>query len=300
MAQSSGDKLYNQGLTLQKTLTVKSQKDAINKFTSAKKLYDSKAKKDQCDQAIQVSKNIIAELSKGTGRGSRTRTNTVEQKKEAVINIAPSQFAIDCHAKTLTVTVATVNVEEWSAMPVSNADGTSFLTVKKGDDLITIECDINPTTAVREQSVVIQGNDVTQTVKITQAGQPVELTANTALLEFGKNGGKKTLEIYTNSTTAYDDNNGFNWRIESKPDWIDVVVDTSVKKKKSGIIGKLKEKKDEILNGKEQNADSEETIKLIVNAEKIDKSSVEYKTGRKGELKIVSDNQSLTILLVQK
>lgn len=59
---SSGDKLYNQGLELQKTMTVQSQNAAIGKFTSAKKLYDSQTKKNQCDQAIAVSRRIIKTL----------------------------------------------------------------------------------------------------------------------------------------------------------------------------------------------------------------------------------------------
>ena len=66
-AQSSGDKLYNQGLQLQKTMTIQSQNQAISKFNSAKKLYDSAAKKAQCDQAISVSRNIIAKLGGGGG-----------------------------------------------------------------------------------------------------------------------------------------------------------------------------------------------------------------------------------------
>ena len=63
VAQSSGDKLYSQGLELQKKQTVQSQKSAIAKFQSAKKLYDSAAKKKLCDDAIAVSNNIIKSIS---------------------------------------------------------------------------------------------------------------------------------------------------------------------------------------------------------------------------------------------
>lgn len=41
VAQTSGDKLYSQGLELQKKQTVQAQRSAISKFASAKKLYDS-------------------------------------------------------------------------------------------------------------------------------------------------------------------------------------------------------------------------------------------------------------------
>ena len=63
MAQNSGDRLYSQGLELQKRQTVQAQKSAIAKFQSAKKLYDSAAKKKQCDDAITVSNNIIKTIS---------------------------------------------------------------------------------------------------------------------------------------------------------------------------------------------------------------------------------------------
>lgn len=59
---AQADKLYSEGLSLQKIMTVKSQKAAIAKFTSAKKLYDSAANKKKCDNAISKSKRIIKEL----------------------------------------------------------------------------------------------------------------------------------------------------------------------------------------------------------------------------------------------
>ena len=68
-AQTSGDRLYSQGLELQKKQTIQSQKSAIAKFQSAKKLYDSAAKKKQCDDAIAVSNNIIKTIS--TNKGPR-------------------------------------------------------------------------------------------------------------------------------------------------------------------------------------------------------------------------------------
>ena len=73
-AQSSGDKLYNQGLALQKTMTVAAQNQAISKFSSAKKLYDSKAKKAQCDQAISVRQSVWQYRKCAEARGSCTVT----------------------------------------------------------------------------------------------------------------------------------------------------------------------------------------------------------------------------------
>ena len=60
-AQSAADKLYTQGQQLQLTRTVSAQKQAIAKFSAAKKAYDSKEKKAMCDRQIQIChKNIKA------------------------------------------------------------------------------------------------------------------------------------------------------------------------------------------------------------------------------------------------
>lgn len=59
---AQADKLYREGLSFQKTKTIKSQKSAIAKFTSAKKLYDSPSNKKKCDNAISKSNRIIKEL----------------------------------------------------------------------------------------------------------------------------------------------------------------------------------------------------------------------------------------------
>ena len=88
MAQTSGDKLYSQGLELQKKQTVQSQKAAIAKFQSAKKLYDSAVKKKQCDDAIAVSNNIIKGLIEKPvdihhgGKGGELKASVLELSNE--------------------------------------------------------------------------------------------------------------------------------------------------------------------------------------------------------------------------
>lgn len=301
-AQTSGDKLYNQGLQFQKTLTIKSQRNAIAKFTSAKKLYDSQTKKAQCDQAIAVSRNIIAQISSG-GKVSDTglRGEGASEKKEQALNISPNDFAIDCHPKTLTVTVAAINIDDWTALPVSNADGTSFLTVKKGDGVVTIECDRNENTAPREQTVVVSGGNRRCEVKVSQAGVPVQFSASKPMLEFGRNGGKKDIDLFTNSTTNYEENNNLTWKIVSKPEWVNVVVETGQPKKKlGGLLGKAKKLGENILHGEGSGNEAGPTSTIVVNADKTAKGSYEYNNGRKGELVLASDDQTITILIVQK
>lgn len=59
----AADKLYAQGVTYMKTLTVASQKKAISSFEKAKIAYDTKNKKALCDEQILACKNIIQKLT---------------------------------------------------------------------------------------------------------------------------------------------------------------------------------------------------------------------------------------------
>ena len=73
-AQSIGDILFAQGQKLQMVQTVKSQKQAISKFIAAQKAYDSKAKKNMCDNQIAICKGNIKTLSqKQTVRKPKVR-----------------------------------------------------------------------------------------------------------------------------------------------------------------------------------------------------------------------------------
>lgn len=73
-AQSIGDKLFAQGQKLQMVQTVKSQNQAIRKFIAAQKAYDSKAKKNMCDNQIAICKGNIKTLSqKQTVRKPKVR-----------------------------------------------------------------------------------------------------------------------------------------------------------------------------------------------------------------------------------
>lgn len=89
MAQNSCDKLFTNGVKLQKTMTVASQNKAISFFEKAKICYDSKAKKDLCDQQIKACRNIISQLSKKTNKvnTSITPADTVVANPEKGENI---------------------------------------------------------------------------------------------------------------------------------------------------------------------------------------------------------------------
>lgn len=74
-AQNACDNLFADGVKLQQTMTISSQRKAIEQFEKAKICYDSQAKKDLCDQQITACRNIIAQIR---------RANEIEKEKQQV------------------------------------------------------------------------------------------------------------------------------------------------------------------------------------------------------------------------
>ena len=64
LAQSSCDKYFAEGSKLQQTMTISAQKKAIKCFEKAKMCYDSKQRKEICDQQIRVCRTIISNIQK--------------------------------------------------------------------------------------------------------------------------------------------------------------------------------------------------------------------------------------------
>lgn len=65
-AQTAGDRLFAQGQKLQLKQTVSSQKQAIAKFSAAKKAYDSSTKKAMCDNQIAICRSNIKLITRKT------------------------------------------------------------------------------------------------------------------------------------------------------------------------------------------------------------------------------------------
>lgn len=165
--QSRGDVLFNKGMQLQSVMTISSQKEAIRNFDAAKKIYDSNAKKSQCDKAIAVSRNIIAKLSQ-----SPSPIPPVPPKPydTPVLDLSNERFDLDHMAKTLRVNVNT-NARSWKVAAVDNPDGSSFLTVRKaGNSAFEIICPENRTESARTQTVAVTISDVKRVVTVTQSG----------------------------------------------------------------------------------------------------------------------------------
>ena len=81
-AQSSrGDKLFLEGQTLQKTMTVASQNKAITKFQQAKVAYTSQDKKSMCDNQIESCRANIRRINEAA-RAQRTAKAKKEEPEE--------------------------------------------------------------------------------------------------------------------------------------------------------------------------------------------------------------------------
>lgn len=303
-AQSSGDKLYNQGLQLQKTMTIQSQNQAISKFNSAKKLYDSKAKKDQCDHAISVSRNIIANLKSGGGGGSprgggKPGGQTTKQEEVKVtpkLDVSNSQFDVDLSSKKLTVNVNT-NQSEWSVSTVSASDGSSFLTVKKtGDSTFDITVPQNYSAESREQKVMVTAGDLTRYVTVAQTGRHVDIDVNKKTLKFKEKGGDQKIDVSCNSDVSYEDNFNENWYVESKPAWIIVTIN---EKREKGFFSKMLDKGEELIKGKKNEDASMIKSGITVTCSHLQPGTAEAFTGRKGNIVLRSGDSTVTIYVTQ-
>ena len=83
-AQTAGDRLFAQGQKLQLKQTVSSQKQAIAKFSAAKKAYDSSTKKAMCDNQIAICRSNIKLIPRKTRTVTKKETVVLEKADSAV------------------------------------------------------------------------------------------------------------------------------------------------------------------------------------------------------------------------
>ncbi len=298
-AQTSGDRLYNQGLKFQKTMTIKAQRSAISKFQSAKKLYDSSAKKAQCDQAIEVSNGIIRSLSSGKSSKEITITKNEEAKPEPTLSLSNSSFDLNMDSDVLRVTVTT-NQNEWDVATVTNSDGSSFLNVRKsGDNAFEILCPVNESCSARSQKIIVTASNIRQELTVNQSGRNVTLDVSEKIIKVKEKGGDKKIKIKSDSDEKFAQNEDANWYVFSKPEWVEVTIDEKEDKNKNSLTDKGKELTNKALGfigmkKKDENPYLIET-KAIIFITPLVAGTFEAHTGRQGEVVIVSGDKSVTI-----
>lgn len=295
-AQSSGDKLYSQGLELQKKQTVQSQRSAISKFQSAKKLYDSAAKKKQCDDAIAVSNNIIKTITANKGQRHAGQKNNAEVLKASVLELSNEKLQLDFERRTVTVNITTTE-KDWSITPISNSDGSAFVSTHKNEEEQSFEitCTTNNSTKARTQIIEVKAGSLKKELVVQQSGKPTVLSVEKAVVEFSSKGGSKSIEVYSNSDSIEEENNGRNWKVVSKPEWVNIIGE---KYKGKGFFGRLGDKAKEIVG---KNSTNEEDSSVITSIMKIVAASKPKNgTSRSGEIVISSEDQQATIIIQQK
>lgn len=314
-AQSSGDKLYNQGLALQKTMTIDSQNKAISKFKSAKKLYDSQAKKDQCDAAIRVSQGIISQLKGGdstggkpkgggdSGKGKKGDSGRHSEKvKETgpapTVSLSNQRFHLGQEPGQMDVTVTT-NQSEWSVAPVANTDGSSFVTVEKvGEGSFRVSVPANDKSTPRTQYVQVNAGTATARFEVSQAGREIELSASKNVVNCGKGGGSKKIDIFCNADEDYEENYHENWKVAECPQWVKVVPEV---RKDRNEIGKAVDKGLSAVTGlfgKNKGEDAPGIIKTSIEIifDKLPKGD----SSRNGEIIFESGYKQYHVIVTQK
>lgn len=230
MAQSSaGDKIYNEGMALQSRIDCKSQKAAIDKFKKAKKFYDSSMKKSQCDNAIQVSQNIISQLNcNGPKSNVPTPQKSNRQPKliidDITLDLDKSLFEIPENATEIDVTVNT-NCPDWSIYTVTMDEDDPFIKVERiSGSRARITVERNASFDTRSQYANVKAGALMKPITVRQEGSPVNLHVNEAAVKFKWKGGDKKLVVSSNYDGSYKENYGANWYVDTKPDWLMVSV----------------------------------------------------------------------------
>ncbi len=153
---------------------------------------------------------------------------------------------------------------DWMASVEENADWLELSKSMDGKSLI-LKCKPTEKTIKREVIVGVTYGKQKKDVKVVQWGKDVKFTASPLETNFKMKGGKQLVNISCNSDTVYE--GGKNWKIKQIPDWV--------------------------------KAETTETT-LILEAQKVEKNDPQYKTGREGQIIIVSQNWECVLKVAQK
>lgn len=284
-APSNGDKLYEEGQKYQLAMTITSQNKAIQKFKAAKAAYKSnKSGITRCNNAIaQCNKNI--EILK-------KKPIPIPDPEPEVLSLSQGivEFAGD-QSGNVTISVKASSPDWTYSLPEGIEGETQFVKVEKDDEgnSIVISVDANTSTEIRKQTVDVTCNSITKKVKVKQYGKPVRISTDESLIKFKAKGGKKTIELYTNSDKELPDNNNLTWNVKAKPKWLTI---SGKRKNSSGLIGIAKD----IVNGKNKLEDDDKVYVVTIIAESLKKSE----NSRNGEIVFGSQGKEYKVTVVQQ
>lgn len=289
-AQSDADKLFLAGQELQKVMKVNSQRQAIKKFQSARAIYATAEKKTMCDNQIAICNKNIKSITPAPT--SKTSTKTETKKFE----LSQDLVEFDGERMGSANVVVEASTMEWN-FEVTDNGTESFAKVTRSSDAksIDIVVEANTKTIGREQIVNVNYGNDKKAITIRQDGKLVTLSTSKNVLEFPLKGGKKAIEIYTNSDSIVASNNDLTWYVESKPDWVEINVEV---KKKKGLLDKVASTAKNIVAGSAAAASAEDVKTSEVNV--VVTPLLKNDPGRKGEVIFASQDKRYKIIVMQQ
>ncbi len=142
VAQSTADKLYAEGIALQKIQRISKQREAINKFKAAKIAYATVDGKNKCDAQISACQRIIKKLTPAKKEEKEEEVvapittpepePVTEVKKRTDVRLSLSTTGLDFKGKpkegAMQVVQVSCNYDDWEI--ASHPDWTTVYTAK--------------------------------------------------------------------------------------------------------------------------------------------------------------------------
>ena len=216
--------------------------------------------------------------------------------KTSVLELSNEKLQVNYEQRTVAVNVTTTE-SDWTITPITSNDGVAFVSINPhlNEKYFDIIIPINISTQKRKQVIEVRAGNLIKKIVIEQSGKPTILSVEKSVVEFSSNGGNKSVEVYSNSNSIEKDNNNRNWKVVSKPQWINIIGEEF---KEKGILGKLEDKVKGLVKKSSTSAEDPSVITSIMKIVVSSKSKNE--PSRNGKIVISSDKQQATIIVHQK
>ncbi len=163
LAQAAAQKLYNEGQKLQLTMTVAAQNKAIEKYTKAKKAFDSQARKNDCDNQIAGCRKNIEYIRKHKPTPKSTPNPQKKEEKDTVYKVDPQttepvklslsvsslEFKSGGKKKDNHQVVVTCNYDSW------NYTAPEWIQITRNGNTLTLTAEANKGDEERSGTVVV-------------------------------------------------------------------------------------------------------------------------------------------------
>ena len=204
-AQSTGDRLFQQGKQLQATMTVASQNSAIGKFRAAKVAYTTSTKKSACDTEIAVCQSNIRRIQNptppkpiggpkpgGKGGGTGNGIGSTYVRDDVIPELEVSEDSIVFEAETVSENAPVVKVQTLPVDPTwtfRQDSEVGWCDVERTDTTLTFRLKAQNTSSLARSFIVnVSYGTAKKTIKVMQKGKPFKLEVDKSQIIFGKDG----------------------------------------------------------------------------------------------------------------